>query len=141
VVRKIDYLPLDQEMSLCNFFLLTMKQLKDAEFFRSQLKQSEDFSLIALFRELCFSDQRECYKVVSMADFKRFFHKNSLMIEQEKIRLFYDRVLKCKEFNLTMLNKLITSSTKNAIISSVTTQVQGFSVEHRRTEPIRGDKN
>ena len=75
VVRKIDNLPKEQEMTLCNFFLLLIHLKQDAEFFREQLKGSEDFNLVSLFKELCFTDQRLCCKEIKQEDFQRFFYQ------------------------------------------------------------------
>ena len=52
---------------------------------------------------------------------------NGLILEPEKLKIFYEEVIRGHEFNFERLVKLITSATRQPIIDSTTIKVAGFS--------------
>ena len=68
-----------------------------------------------------------CAKQVFPHDLNRFFVTNGLIIEPEKLKIFYEEVIRGQEFNFERLVKLITSATRQPIIESTTIKVAGFS--------------
>ncbi len=136
MIRKIDFLPRTLELELCDLLNLHIELQLDAENLRVQLKQNEDFCPVALFKALCFTDQRNCNKQVNFNDFHRFFVMNGLIIEPEKIDRFFERVINGNTFNFERLVKLVTSVKRQPIIESTTVKMNGFSEDNRRTMPL-----
>jgi hypothetical protein len=63
----------------------------------------------------------------------RAFVVNSLLLEPHRLNFFYTRILKNNVFDLQMLQKLLTSARRCAIVDNVSVKVDGKSKEHRRT--------
>jgi len=91
---------------------------------------------VRLFVEVAFNDKRSATKEIYPSDLVRLFVLNNLILEQERLALFYGRIIKNKQFDLKTFAKLITSCTRESIIDSTTVKVQGHSQDHRRTMPL-----